>query len=159
MSTAPTRNFLDTAYPIIAHLTPPFDLVAHPNGPAITDGDSICVIDTHDSDSDAEITIKQQAQKAWREYSWPLLSGNFHPDPARYGCGGRNLAENWADDHTHLQNLCRKHGATEQEVEGDEYGIPAIQTLADWLDSKIESLTTKPGPCLANRTDYTTPTA
>lgn len=92
------------------------------------------------------------------------------------------LSENWAEDHTHLQNICRKHGATEQEAEGDEYGIPDIQSLADWLDRKIETLTaqqtalqtaleayrkeidalemitpTKRGPGLADRTDYTTP--
>jgi hypothetical protein len=81
----PMRTWNGTSYPIIANLTHPFDLIAHPNGPAITDGDSILVIDIHDSDSDDAIIIKQQAQKAWREYSWPLLSGNFHPDPARYG--------------------------------------------------------------------------
>ena len=48
--------------------------------------------------------------------------------------------DEWADDHTHLQNLCRKHGFSEARVEGDERGIPTISDLADLLDKKIDEL-------------------
>jgi hypothetical protein len=73
------RRWGDTDYPGIAHLTPPFDLVAHPNGPAITDGDWISVLDIHPDDPEGQQAIKREAQEAWRKYSWPLLRANFYP--------------------------------------------------------------------------------
>jgi hypothetical protein len=39
----------------------------------------------------------------------------------------------WAEDHTYLQNLCREAGGTEQEIEGDSYGVPGIIDLANYL--------------------------
>jgi hypothetical protein len=45
----------------------------------------------------------------------------------------RRSCVDWAEDHTHLQNLCREVGATEHEVEGDSYGVPSISDLADCL--------------------------
>lgn len=42
-------------------------------------------------------------------------------------------AKDWADDHTHLQNLCRAAGVPEDQVAGDEYGVPGISDLADML--------------------------
>ena len=72
------RSWGGTDYPIIARLTKPFDLVAHPNGPAITDGDWISVIDIHPDDPESQQAIKREAQKAWRKFSWPLLRSKFH---------------------------------------------------------------------------------
>lgn len=46
--------------------------------------------------------------------------------------------EDWAHDHTYLQNLCRKAGYDEQAVEGDRYGIRSIEELGDMLLAKIE---------------------
>ncbi len=46
--------------------------------------------------------------------------------------------EEWAHDHSHLQDLCRKAGYSEQEVEGDSYGVPGITDLADMLFKRIE---------------------
>lgn len=43
----------------------------------------------------------------------------------------------WAEDHTHLQNLCREVGYSEDEVEGNSYGVPGIKELADMLRAKI----------------------
>lgn len=48
--------------------------------------------------------------------------------------------EDWAHDHTHLQNLCRKAGYDENAVEGDRYGIRSIEQLGDMLMEKIELL-------------------
>jgi hypothetical protein len=45
--------------------------------------------------------------------------------------------DDWAHDHTHLQNLCRKAGYDEHAVEGDSYGIRSITQLADMLMAKI----------------------
>lgn len=49
----------------------------------------------------------------------------------------KTLCECWAEDHTHLQNLCREVGYSEDEVEGNSYGVPGIMDLADMLRSKI----------------------
>jgi hypothetical protein len=44
----------------------------------------------------------------------------------------------WADDHSHLQKLCRDVGYSEDEIQGDSIGgIPTIMTLADMLYAKI----------------------
>jgi hypothetical protein len=45
----------------------------------------------------------------------------------------RSACEEWAADHTHLQNLCRAVGRAEHEVEGDSYYVPSISELADML--------------------------
>ena len=74
------RRWWDTDYPIIARLNHnTFDLVAHPNGPALCDGDMMASIDTHPDDSRELMKLKMQAQAAWREYAWPLVKGNFYP--------------------------------------------------------------------------------
>ena len=43
----------------------------------------------------------------------------------------------WAEDHTHLQNLCRDVGYSKDEVEGNSYHVPGIAELADMLRAKI----------------------
>ena len=48
-----------------------------------------------------------------------------------------NACEDWAEDHTHLQKLCRAAGCAEHEVEGDRYGVPGIMQLADLLRDKL----------------------
>ena len=50
-----------------------------------------------------------------------------------------NACDEWAEDHTHLQNLCRAAGCTEHEVEGDRYYVPGIMQLADLLRAKLSS--------------------
>ena len=49
----------------------------------------------------------------------------------------KNDCDDWAHDHTHLQNLCRKAGYDEHAVEGDSYGIRSITQLGDMLMAKI----------------------
>ena len=73
------RRWGGTDYPVIARLTKPYDLVAHPNGPAITDGDWISVMDIHSDDTPDEVKIKSEAQMVWRLFSWPLLRDKFYP--------------------------------------------------------------------------------
>ncbi|MEM6884061.1 MAG: hypothetical protein AAF571_03455 [Verrucomicrobiota bacterium] len=51
----------------------------------------------------------------------------------------REMRMEWAEDHTHLEELCKKAGCTDYEVYGDSYGVPTIQDLADLLYSKIKS--------------------
>lgn len=48
------------------------------------------------------------------------------------------LCRDWAYDHTHLQKLCREAGVSEQEVEGNSYGIPDISDLADKLWTALQ---------------------
>jgi proteasome lid subunit RPN8/RPN11 len=74
------RRWWDTDYPIIARLNHnTFDLVAHPNGPALCDGDVMIAIHTHPDDSRELAELKMKAQAAWREYAWPLVKDNFYP--------------------------------------------------------------------------------
>jgi len=49
----------------------------------------------------------------------------------------KTSCDDWAEDHTHLQKLCRAAGCTEYEVEGDSYGVPGIIDLADLLAAKL----------------------
>lgn len=42
------------------------------------------------------------------------------------------LCDDWAEDHTYLQNLCRRLGYTEAEVDGNGT-VLTIQQLADML--------------------------
>ena len=48
--------------------------------------------------------------------------------------------DDWASDHTHLQNLCRSVGYDESAVGGDSYGIKSIAQLADMLHAKFIAL-------------------
>lgn len=45
--------------------------------------------------------------------------------------------QDWAEDHTCLQNLCLKAGIAESKVLGDSYGVPCIQDLAEMLVEKL----------------------
>ena len=72
---------MDQEYPIIADMgDEAFDLIAHPNGPAITDGDLIAVIDIHRDDSEGMKELKMKAQVAWRKYAWPQIVTVFYPN-------------------------------------------------------------------------------
>ena len=48
----------------------------------------------------------------------------------------KNECDDWAHDHTHLQNLCRDVGYDEKAVEGDKWGIRSITELGDMLRAK-----------------------
>lgn len=45
----------------------------------------------------------------------------------------KHLCEDWAHDHTELQNRCRAAGCPEIDVTGDQYGTPGILALVDAL--------------------------
>jgi hypothetical protein len=51
------------------------------------------------------------------------------------------LCQCWAEDHTHLQDLCLKAGYSPEEVYGDSYGVPGISDLAAMLYEKTKSNT------------------
>jgi hypothetical protein len=76
------RRWWDVEYPVIARLDEKWDLIAHQNGPAMTDGDTLSSIDTHPDDFRETMMVKMKAQAAWREYSWPLLREGFYPTNA-----------------------------------------------------------------------------
>lgn len=76
------RRWWDIEYPVIARLDEKWDLIAHQNGPAMTDGDTLSSIDTHPDDFRETMLVKMKAQAAWREYSWPLLKAEFYPTNA-----------------------------------------------------------------------------
>lgn len=64
---------------------------------------------------------------------WPPA---LHRELESYKKMQRDACEEWAEDHTHLQKLCREAGCTDDEVEGDSYGVPGISDLADLLQTK-----------------------
>jgi hypothetical protein len=68
-----------------------------------------------------------------RRFWWPALWRRVSEQQETIR---RNCLE-WADDHSHLQQLCRDVGCTEHEVEGDSYGVPGISELADTLRKRI----------------------
>lgn len=49
----------------------------------------------------------------------------------------RHACSDWAEDHTHLQDLCRAAGCTELEIEGDRWGVSGVMDLADSLRDKL----------------------
>lgn len=51
--------------------------------------------------------------------------------------GLKMACNEWAEDHTHLQNLCREVGYSEDDVEGNSYYVPGIIDLANLLRAKI----------------------
>jgi hypothetical protein len=77
-----TLKWFNHEYPIIASLKdfPGWYLIAHPNGPALCDGDTISVIDIHPSDLEHQILIKTVAQRAYREFTWPKIKPDFFPN-------------------------------------------------------------------------------
>jgi hypothetical protein len=66
-------HFWGDDYPLIKKLDGPWVLICHPNGPAICNGDTIAVIDSHDYESPEMGLIKRKAQTAYREWSWPVM--------------------------------------------------------------------------------------
>lgn len=50
------------------------------------------------------------------------------------------LCQDWADDHSHLTDLCLKFGCDHAKVTGDHDGVPEIMDLADMLAAKIDEL-------------------
>jgi hypothetical protein len=76
----PRTSWDQTAYDILADLGDGWSLIAHPNGPCITNGDILSVIDIHENDELA--AIKKFAQEAYRQWSWlKLRSTMTFPTP------------------------------------------------------------------------------
>lgn len=48
----------------------------------------------------------------------------------------RAMCDDWAENHTHLQDLCREVGYGDFDVEGDGHGIRGIMELSDMLRVK-----------------------
>ena len=76
--------------------------------------------------------LRQTLRRFW----WPALWRDLQKEKQKVEISCRE----WADDHTYLQDLCRKAGFTEQEVEGDSYGIPCISELARMLSEALAQL-------------------
>lgn len=83
-----------------------------------------------------------------RRFWWPALWREIEQERAKV----KDLCRDWAEDHTHLQKLCREVGCTEFEVEGDSYGVPGVMDLADQLRRRIPS--NVPGQPHAPGSDY-----
>jgi hypothetical protein len=67
----PRASWDEIAYDKLADLGNGWSLIAHPNGPAITNGEMLSVIDIHENDELA--AIKNRAQQAYRQWSWRRL--------------------------------------------------------------------------------------
>ena len=68
-----------------------------------------------------------------RRFWWPSLWKRIaeQQETVRRDC------MDWAEDHSHLQKLCREVGCSEHEVEGDSYDAPGIIELANALRKRI----------------------
>jgi len=66
-----------TSDPIIADLGGGFRLVALPNGAAITNGDWYSVIYPSFMDAPEVADLKRKAIRAFHEWAWPQLRGQF----------------------------------------------------------------------------------
>lgn len=76
-----TFRWCGDEYHKIADLGDGWALIAHPNGPAISNGDAISVIDIYDGETIGPREIKLRAQRAFREWAWPRLkAGITFPD-------------------------------------------------------------------------------
>lgn len=50
----------------------------------------------------------------------------------------KNLCDDWAEDDTHIENLCFKYGFTEDQVYGDSYFSLSLQDKVDLLVTLIK---------------------
>lgn len=71
--TAPTFTFWGDKYQKLADLGDGWVLIAHPNGPAVCNGDAISTIDIYEGESLAPKIIKLRGQEAFRKWAWPRL--------------------------------------------------------------------------------------
>jgi len=51
----------------------------------------------------------------------------------------KRCCDEWAEDHTHLQDLCRAAGCNDLEIDGDNYGVPGIIDLSNSLRDRLSS--------------------
>ena len=63
-----TLSWCGKEYPIISELTGGYSLIAHPNGPAICNGDLLSTIDSYGDDSEACTELKLEAQLKYRKW-------------------------------------------------------------------------------------------
>lgn len=61
----------------------------------------------------------------------------MNPDPSPLHRKIDSLCNSWAEDHTHLQTLCREAGVPEQAIPGSPDHVPGIQELADMLVARL----------------------
>lgn len=50
-----------------------------------------------------------------------------------------SLCMEWAEAHTYAQNVAMSLGYTKEQVEGDSYGVPGIETLIDMIAEKARA--------------------
>lgn len=79
MSDRTTIVAFGKSFAVIKHLEGNFYLIAHPNGPAITNGDFLSVIDPYRDDAADLLRLKWLAIEAFREWAWPQLVQQFFP--------------------------------------------------------------------------------
>lgn len=75
--TLDTIDWSGTAYRKIAALGKGWHLIAHPNGPAITNGNALSTIDIHTDEPPALADLKRRAQEAFLQWAWPRLVENM----------------------------------------------------------------------------------
>jgi hypothetical protein len=50
-----------------------------------------------------------------------------------------SLCDEWAECDTYIENLCLKHGLSEEKVYGNSYGVPMMEEKVDMLIEKLKS--------------------
>ena len=43
----------------------------------------------------------------------------------------------WAESHTHAQNVAKDLGVPSEMVDGDSYGVPGIEELVDMIAARV----------------------
>lgn len=67
-------HFWGDDYEMLADLGDGYALIAHPNGPAICDGNRLSTIEPYRDHEDDDLRdVKRKAIRAYREWSWPQL--------------------------------------------------------------------------------------
>ncbi len=73
----PTAEIKEMTLPIIADLGDGWFLVAHPNGAAIATATRLAVL--WESEVKIPEPIRERAVRAFEEFAWPLVRGEFYP--------------------------------------------------------------------------------
>lgn len=50
----------------------------------------------------------------------------------------KSLCEEWAEDHTHAQQVAMSLGYTKEQVEGDSFYVPGIKDLINMIAEKVK---------------------
>lgn len=51
----------------------------------------------------------------------------------------KEMAQDWSEDHTHVQEVAKRLGVPANKVEGDSYGVPSIIDLLGMIEEQFKT--------------------